>query len=319
MDPTDDSTRSHLDNDDEAEVDPRVPADTIDWQLWPIAGVVAKRLGITKRELAQMVADEEIVRYRAKDRTWRFKPSDVDAIVRTTRMASRDIAASEIDPAVAQYSDPKHNKGLEGIAIVNAVRYLTESLDAAQKHVQRMVELVGKPIEKSLDVLQQTCSAQTSEIERLSRIVSEQREAAVQADTDRFYRELAVRDMDQAAKRRDAVAQLLIQKAGPALLAKAVGAPVDLAQLLGAKKPPAPEPPPNGHNGPTQAQVVAAVALLTSIKRENPELFQGLKETEGFFTAEQREWVDTITAEPAPPGQPETTGVGKCEKESQDV
>lgn len=289
---------------DEDDQDKLVPSDVVDWRQWPIAGVVAKRLGVSKRELAQMVAEQEIVRYRAKDGTWRFDPKDVAAIVTSSRIGQRDMAAAELDPVVVSGERP--TRGPEAAALSAIISGQNKMIEQLQDHLAKVMDLAVKPAAKALEVLETTCSRLSSQNETLANKLRAQTELAETASSESFYREIAARELTASEKRKGELFDVLIKKAGPVLVAKAAGLPVNVADLMGGAKP-APEPKPtNGHNGPNVAQAAAVYELLTSL---SPEILSGLREVDGIFTDRQKQLVAIITgaaAEATPqPEQPQ--------------
>lgn len=291
----DDTIRRHLDpDDDDDQPDPCVPVDQLDWRMWPIAGVVAKRLGVTKRELAQMVTDREIVRYRAKDGTWRFDPKDVDAIIRTSRIGQRDMASSELDSVVAS---GERARSPESAVISSMLVGANAQIRQLQEHLEKVLKLAVEGSAKALGTVEGICDRLASQNETLSSKLAAQTETAERAQTETWYRELALKQLGASEQRKEQLTQLILQKAAPVLLAKATGAQLNIAELFGAK--PKTQTPSNGHSGPSQDEVVATIALLKSVRAENPELFKGLLEAEGFFSEEQRAWVRTIVGAPA--------------------
>ena len=297
----DDIANRHPDYDEDDPENLRVPSDQVDWRMWPIAGVVAKRLGVTKRELAQMVTEREINRYRAKDGTWRFDPRDVDAIIRASRIGAKDMAAAEIDAVVASSSD--RARAPESAVMGAMLSAANTQIKQLQDHVETVMKLAVDGAAKALTTVEGLCGRLAVANEDLTAKLHAKTELAERAQTETWYRDVAMKQLTATEQRKEALAQLIMQKAAPVLLAKATGAPIDLAALFG--KPKAQETPPgNGHSGPSQDQVVATIALLKSVRADNPELFRGLLEADGFFTEAQRQYVRTIVGEPEPSGTP---------------
>lgn len=303
-------------DEDQDQEDQRVPEDQIDWRQWPIAGVVAKRLGISKRELAQMVNDREIVRYRAKDGTWRFDPKDVEAIIRSARIGQRDITAAELDPVVV--SGDRAQRGPEVAAMASLFAAQGKIIDQLQAHIEKLADLAVRPANKALEVLETTCGRLSAQNESLSEKLRNQTVAAEAASSDAFYRDIAARELSAAEKRKSDIADLILKKAGPVLFAKWAGVPVDGASLLGRPAgAPQPPKPTNGHSGPSTEQTSAAIELLISLQK-TPELFAGLQEIDGIFDARQRELIRVITGSTAKTddtaGTPTTNEATSCEK-----
>lgn len=297
-------------DDDDSSLDRKVPEDTMAWRQWPIASVVAKRLGITRKEVQSMVDAEELVRYRGRDNTWRFDPKDIDAIIQSSRLAARDITAAEIEPVVA--TGERQGRSFEAAAMATLIGHLTKSAEQSQAHLDKMMALFTAPATAAFEVLEKTVKRLVDQNDALHTQLQAQRAATEQATAEGFYRELAAAQYRESEKRRQQVTELIMQKAAPVLMAKAMGLPVDVASLMG--KPAgagADKKPTNGHNGPSVEQQAAVHELLCSL---SPEILAGLGEIDGIFSERQKELVKIITgaakAEPVA-NQTQTANTGE--------
>ncbi len=183
-------------------VDPLPIPDDVDASAWPGATVAAKQLGMRPLQFKQLIREGGLKEYKAKDKSRRYDPDEIDALA---------------DKLLDNLGDQEDEEMTVGGKPIEGMRAATDLLKQAQGHNERLLTTAILGFEKAMTAMGNVVTALTEENSRLTQFKYEAISTLEKARTEEMAQALEANRLMAAEDRRQKLVAAIVPHIGPTL------------------------------------------------------------------------------------------------------